>query len=126
MKIDDTIKFRIRTEEKKKWKKYCEKEGISITELILASVKKRMTDRDRRRIIKFLDTQDNIFAKVENNINQLARIANAQKFLLPSQQQQFLDYLEQLVNLRTQQTKTITSIYRFMAKDDSKNFFFGE
>lgn len=46
-----------------------------------------MTDRDRRRIIKFLDTQDNIFAKVENNINQLAKIANAQKFLLPSQQQ---------------------------------------
>lgn len=88
-----------------------------------------MTDRDRRRILNFLEKQDNIYAKIENNINQLARIANAQKLLLPSLQRQLVDYLGQTVKLRKQYIKITESIYRFIAKGEAKiyslenNFF---
>lgn len=85
-----------------------------------------MNNIDRRRVLRFLEKQNNIYAKVENNINQLARIANGQKFLLPSQQQQFLDYLREIEELKKKEVAITESIYKFMAEDDSKNFKFGE
>lgn len=120
------IEIRIKAEEKKRWKEFCYQEGITLTDLIYNSVKNRMNNIDRRRVLRFLEKQNNIYAKVENNINQLARIANGQKFLLPSQQQQFLDYLKEIEELKKKEVAITESIYKFMAEDDSKNFKFGE
>lgn len=120
------IEIRIKAEEKKRWKEFCYQEGITLTDLIYNSVKNRMMNQDRRKVLQFLEKKENIYAKVENNINQLARIANGQKFLLPSQQQQFLDYLKEIEELKKKEVAITKSIYKFMAEDDSKNFKFGE
>jgi hypothetical protein len=46
-----------------------------------ASVENRILDNERRQILTFIEKQDNVFIKIETNINQIARIANGQKFI---------------------------------------------
>ncbi len=65
---DEVIFFRIKSEKKKNWKKICSNKQISLTSLIINSVENRMMDDERRKVLAFIEKQDNIFGKIENNI----------------------------------------------------------
>lgn len=118
------IKCRIESEKKKIWKLHCAKKGISLSNLIISSVEGRIMDNERREILKFIEKQDNIFAKIENNLNQLAKIANGQKYLTSEQAKQYLDMYAQILVLKEEQNLMFRKIYAFVSLDDSKDIKF--
>ncbi|MGQ1928983.1 hypothetical protein [Ornithobacterium rhinotracheale] len=121
MKNDKTfIKFRIGKSQKKEWQKRCSKKGDTLTDFIIQSVENRMLNSERREILKFIEKQDNIFAKIENNINQFAKIANGQKFITPLEMKSFTQKLAQVAELKREQNKMFERIYKLLA-NDSKN-----
>ncbi|MGP2571458.1 hypothetical protein ACT4R9_11165 [Ornithobacterium rhinotracheale] len=121
MKNDKTfIKFRIEKKQKKEWQKRCLESGSTLTDLIVQSVENRMMNNERREILKFIEKQDNIFAKIENNINQFAKIANGQKFITPLDMKNFTQKLAQVAELKKEQNKMFQNIYKLLA-NDSKN-----
>ncbi len=115
MKVkDDWIKFRIAKSQKRKWKRICKQKQISLTDLIVDSVEGRLSKNDRRELLKFIEKQDNIFSKIENNINQYARYANAKKFINSSELKEFNKKMALIVDLKAEQNKMFLQIYNLI------------
>lgn len=117
--------FRIDQSKKEEWKRFCKKEGITLTSFIINPVEKRTWDNERRKAMAFIEKQVNLFAKVENNINQLAKYVNGQKFMTPQQANEFEVYLKAVKKLKQEQNEILMKTYHFIA-NDSENFKFGE
>ena len=81
----ENIIFRIEKSKKEEWKRYCKEKGITLTSLIINSVEGRAWDNERKKALEFIEKQGNLFAKVENNINQQAKFINSQKFMTKEQ-----------------------------------------
>ena len=110
------IVFRIKNQKKKEWKNLCLKKQISLTGLIIDSVENRIFNEERNKVLTFIEKQDNVFAKIENNINQVARIANAKKLISEIEIKNFSDKLTEIVILKKQQNKMFEKIYAILAK----------
>ena len=117
MEKRDHIKIRISKTRKQHWKKICKEKNITLTNLIIASVENRILEDERRKILTFIEKQDNIFIKIETNINQIARIANAQKFISSKELNYFQNQLDEITDLKKQQNKIFTKIYSLIAND---------
>lgn len=113
---DGIIVFRINNQKKKEWKKLCSEKQISLTNLIIASVENRMLDDERRIVLVFIEKQDNLFAKIENNINQVAKIANAQKSISEKELKNFSNQLNEIADLKQQQNRIFVKIYAMLAR----------
>ena len=113
----DVIKFRIKKERKIAWKKQCSQKQISLTNLIINSVENRMMDDERKKVLEFIEKQDNIFVKIETNINQVAKIANGQKFISEKELHNFSTQLKEIANLKKQQNEIFIKIYSLIAYD---------
>lgn len=113
---DEVIFFRIKSQKKKDWKKICSKKQISLTSLIINSVENRMMDDERRKVLAFIEKQDNIFGKIETNINQVAKIANGQKFIREKELRIFSDKLSEIVILKKEQNEIFTKIYAKLSR----------
>lgn len=111
-----TIFFRITGQKKNEWKKICNSRNITITSLIINSVENRIMDDERKVILEFIEKQDNVFVKIETNINQIAKIVNAQKFIAPEDMKDFLEKLGEIVTLKHQQNKIFQNIYSMLSK----------
>ncbi|AQW90058.1 plasmid mobilization relaxosome protein MobC [Elizabethkingia anophelis] len=114
---DVMIKFRIEKRKKEKWKNICYSKKISLSSLIIDSVENKILDDERRKILMFIEKQDNIFAKIENNINQIARHVNVQKFISTADIKVFNDKLDLITNLKDQQNKIFEKIYKLIGND---------
>lgn len=114
---DVMIKFRIEKRKKEKWKNICYNKKISLSSLIIDSVENKILDDERRKILMFIEKQDNIFAKVENNINQIARHVNVQKFISTADIKVFNDKLDLITELKNQQNKIFEKIYKLIGND---------
>ena len=112
-----SIIFRIEKSTKDNWKKICSKKQISLTSLIIDSVENRILDDDRRIILTFIEKQDNIFGKIENNINQVAKIANGQKFISEKELNNFSIQLNEIADLKKEQNEIFIKIYSLIAND---------
>ena len=110
------IKFRITREKKANWKKICCEKQITLTSLIIDSVENRILDNERTEILTFIEKQDNLFVKIETNINQVARIANGQKFISASELIKFSEKVSEIVQLKKEQNKIFSKIYSMLAK----------
>lgn len=108
---DEVILIRIKSEKKKNWKTICSNKQISLTSLIINSVEKRIMDDERRTVLAFIEKQDNIFGKIENNINQVAKIANGQKFISEKELRNFSDKLAEILILKKEQNEIFIKIY---------------
>ena len=117
MEKRDYIKIRISITRKQHWKRICKEKNITLTNLIIASVENRILEDERRKILTFIEKQDNIFIKIETNINQIARIANAQKFISSKELNYFQNQLDEITDLKKQQNKIFTKIYSLIAND---------
>jgi hypothetical protein len=113
----NSIKIRISIIQKEKWKKACSEKQMSLTSLIINSVESRMMDDERRKILTFIEKQDNIFGKIENNINQVAKIANGQKFISEKELTSFSIKLDEVANLKKQQNEIFIKIFSLIAND---------
>ena len=111
------ILLRISSIQKEKWKKICAERKITLTDFIISSVEDKMTAQERREVLKFIEKQENIFAKIENNINQFAHIANTKKDIYASEFQAFIVALQQIERLKEEQNRIFKQIYKLMADD---------
>ncbi|NMR33165.1 hypothetical protein HIO71_02965 [Chryseobacterium aquaticum] len=110
------IKIRISIIQKEKWKKACSEKKISLTSLIVNSVENRFMDNERRKVLAFIEKQDNIFGKIENNINQVAKIANGQKFINENELRNFSDKLSEIIILKKEQNEIFIKIYAELSR----------
>ena len=117
MEKRDYIKIRISKTRKENWKRICKEKNITLTNLIIASVENRILEDERKKILTFIEKQDNIFIKIETNINQIARIANAQKFISSKELNHFQNQLNEITDLKKQQNEIFIKIYSLIADD---------
>jgi hypothetical protein len=117
MEKRDHIKIRISKTRKENWKKICKEKNITLTNLIIASVENRILEDERKKILMFIEKQDNIFIKIETNINQIARIVNAQKFISSKELNHFQNQLKTVIELKEKQNEIFTKIYSLIADD---------
>lgn len=96
--------------------KLCSKKGISLSSLIIDSVESRVFDDERRKILAFIEKQDNLFAKIENNINQVAKIANAEKLMSIEVLKAFNEKLKTITELKEKQNEIFIKIYSLIAR----------
>lgn len=112
----EVIFFRIQQERKENWKKTCRERNISLTRLIIDSVENRIMDDERRMVLEFIEKQDNIFAKIETNVNQIAKVVNGQKFISESQLELFSAQLTEIATLKAWQNTIFENIYTLLSK----------
>ena len=110
------ILIRIQKNRKEHWKKICLEKQISLTNLIIDSVENRMMDNERKKVLAFIEKQDNIFVKIETNINQIAKMVNGQKFISENELQKFSNQLTEIAKLKAQQNKVFIKIYSMLGK----------
>ncbi|MEG2509709.1 MAG: hypothetical protein RSA74_09675, partial [Chryseobacterium sp.] len=67
-------------------------------------------------VLKFIEKQDNIFVKIETNINQIAKVANSQKFMTEKEFKNFSEKLLEIEQLKKEQNKIFSKIYSMLAK----------
>ena len=114
---EEIIIIRIQKSQKENWKKICKEKNITLTNLIIASVENRILEDERKKILTFIEKQDNIFIKIETNINQIARIANAQKFISSKELNYFQSQLKNITELKEKQNEIFIKIYSLIAND---------
>lgn len=112
----DLIIIRVQKLRKETWKEICLEKNISLTSLIIDSVENRILDDERRKILTFIEKQDNIFVKIETNINQVAKIVNGQKFISEHQLKEFSGQLAEIIELKKQQNDIFLKIYSMLGK----------
>lgn len=110
------IKFRIKKSKKNSWKKLCSERKVSLTQLIIDSVEGRIMDNERREILMFIKKQDNIFIKIETNINQMVKVANAQRSISDQGLKKFCGQVTEVIQLKQQQNEVFRNIYTLLAK----------
>ncbi|HFK5573876.1 hypothetical protein CMT52_20870 [Elizabethkingia anophelis] len=113
---EDLIIIRIQKSRKENWKRICSEKQISLTSLITHSVENRILNDERRKVMAFVEKQDNIFIKIETNINQIARIVNGQKFISEEALKDFLDKLSEIEKLKREQNMIFSKIYSMLAR----------
>ena len=112
--------LRITESQKKQWKRLSAERKTTLTDLIISAVEGNMNAQERRAVLKFIEKQDNIFAKIENNINQFAYVANAKKEVHRAELIVFTQRLDEIVKLKAEQNQIFRQIYKLIA-NDSKN-----
>ncbi len=75
-----------------------------------------MSENETREVLRFIEKQDNIFLKIENNINQFAKYANTRKFIDTKELLLFTEKLEQIAELKKEQNKMFVKIYHLIAR----------
>ena len=110
------IKFRIEKNTKEGWKKLCRKKNISLSSLIIDSVENRILDDERRTILTFIEKQDNLFVKIETNINQVAKVVNTQKFMSATDLRDFSNKLLEIATLKKEQNDIFIKIYSLLGQ----------
>lgn len=108
------IKLRIELARKEYWKQLCSEKKISLTRLIIDSVENRLMNDERRKVFAFIEKQDNIFVKIETNINQIARIANSQKYISEKDLIDFSNKLSEIEKLKNEQNLIFSKIYSLL------------
>lgn len=94
----------------------CRERHISMTDLIIDSVENRIFDNERKDVLAFMEKQDNLFIKIQTNINQVARIANGQKSISDVEMEEFTNMIIQLTTLKKEQNRIFEKIYSMLAK----------
>ena len=113
---EDQILIRVQKSRKENWKKLCKEKNLTLTDLLTASVENRILDNERRQIVAFIEKQDNVFIKIETNINQVARIVNGQKFISEVELKNFTAKLSEIAQLKKEQNQIFEKIYEMLAK----------
>lgn len=84
--------------------------------MIINSVDGKLLDNERRKILTFIEKQDNIFSKIETNINQVAKKVNGQKSMNEIELKLFRKQLEEITDLKKKQNAIFSTIYEILAK----------
>ena len=111
---EELIAIMVQKLRKENWNQLCLEKNISLTSLIIDSVENRILDDERRNVLAFIEKQDNIFVKIETNINQIAKMVNGQKFISEYQLQKFSEQLAEITALKKKQNDLFLKIYSML------------
>lgn len=114
---NEVIVIRIEKVRKDNWRRKCIDKKLSLSSLIIDSVENRILDDERRKVLAFIEKQDNIFGKIETNINQVAKLVNGQKFISEKELNNFSIQLNEIANLKKNQNEIFIKIYSLIAND---------
>ena len=89
---------------------------MTFKDLIVDSVEDRMMQNEKREIIAFIEAQDNIFKKIENNINQYAKIANSSKWISEMEIKIFNQNLYEIRRMKEKQNDMFKIIIELLGK----------
>lgn len=110
------ITLRLDESTKANWVKFCEENNLLLGDFIINSVENKLLNSERKDVMTFIEKQGNIFAKIENNINQIARTINTEKNIHPQLLSYYNEQLKELVLLKDEQNKMFKKIYGFLAR----------
>ena len=116
-KLESYIQIRIYKSQKERWLKIVKERKSTITDLVINSVEDSFTKGERRQMLSFIEKQGNLFSKIENNINQFARIVNTENSLDSVLLNSFNEHLKVIAQLKLQQNDLFKKIIRLMAKN---------
>ena len=115
-KLDTFIQIRILKSQKEEWVKLANDKGITITNLVISSVENKLLNSDRKEILNFIYKQGNIFAKIENNINQIAKVVNTEKSISNDLFAHYLQRVSELNKMKLEQNDLLRKIFNLLAK----------
>jgi len=115
-KLETYIRVRMYKTQKESWLKVVKDKGTTMTDLVISSVENKLLDSDRKEIMSFIEKQGNIFAKIENNINQVAKYVNTQKGISNSVLGEYNAKLSELNSMKLEQNELLRKIYKLLAK----------
>lgn len=110
------IELRLDESTKANWVKFCEENNLLLSDFIVNSVENKLLNSERKDVMSFIEKQGNIFAKIENNINQIARTINTEKNIHEHLLSYYNQQLKELVLLKDEQNKMFKKIYGFLAR----------
>lgn len=110
------INFRVTDEQYLEIKKRVTKDNITITELFLDMFYNRVHTEDKRKFLTKITKDDFILSKVGNNINQIARYVNHQKYITKDQSNELLILMRNLLELMNENSEIYRKILNFLAK----------
>lgn len=115
-KLETYIRVRMYKTQKDNWLKIVKEKGTTITDLVISSVENKLLDSDRKEIMSFIEKQGNIFAKIENNINQIAKYVNTHKNISDGVLADYNSKLKELNSMKLEQNELLRKIYNLLAK----------
>lgn len=115
-KLETYIRVRMYESQKKEWLKIVKDKNTTMTDLVISSVENKLLNSDRKEIMSFIEKQGNIFAKIENNINQIAKYVNTQKNLSDNVLADYNSKLKELNTLHIEQNELFRKIYKLLAR----------
>lgn len=115
-KLDSFIQIRVLKSQKTEWIKFTDEKKISMTNLVISSVENKLLNSDRKEIMTFIEKQGNIFAKIENNINQIAKVINTEKNISNALLYYYNNKLSELNIMKLEQNDLLRKIYNLLAK----------
>lgn len=115
-KLETYIRVRMYKTQKESWLKVVKDKGTTMTDLVISSVENKLLDSDRKEIMSFIEKQGNIFAKIENNINQVAKYVNTHKSISNSVLADYNSKLSELNSMKLEQNELLKKIYKLLAK----------
>ena len=110
------LNLRISDEVKLRWKSIADEQGLYLTDMVIASVENKLLNSDRKEIMTFIEKQGNIFAKIENNINQIAKVINTEKNISNALLGYYNEKLSELNIMKLEQNDLLRKIYSLLAK----------
>lgn len=95
------VRFELRLSEQEKEKLFSDskKRGCTPTEFIRAIIMDKIDFATKKKTFDFIDKDDYFYSKIENNINQVARIVNSEKQISESTLNEFNSLLHELVSI---------------------------
>jgi len=110
------LELRIPEDLKAKWMEFCEKKGVYMSDYIVSVIEKTVSKNDKKTMLNFIEKQGSIFAKIENNINQIARKVNAEKSMNEDLMKAYIDLLRTVSSLKAEQNDLIRKAVKLMSK----------
>lgn len=114
MRKEERIRIRISKETKEHWQSYCKKKNISLTDLIMNAVQKRMRQRKVKALFREMERWDKEEWKEGYYLNALAKIVNTRKYMLHKEAEAFSALLHQILLKRQDQIHFLQKVSLFL------------
>ena len=115
-KLETFLHLRMYKSQKEKWMTWAREKNITLTDLVVCSIENKLLNSDRKEIMTFIEKQGNIFAKIENNINQIAKVINTEKNISNALLGYYNEKLSELNIMKLEQNDLLRKIYSLLAK----------
>ena len=89
----------------------CRRFDCTYTQFITSVIMETIDFAQQKKVFDFVDKDDHFYSKVENNINQFARIANGEKQISESVLKEFNSLLVELKNISNEKNTITKKIY---------------